>query len=206
AASPRRHHAVGCASYAATSLIWPDGLVTGDERASRGNATSTTSRWRTSGRHARRTSSMPRSSSTPKSPYDARHPVRRGRRRVPPRSAGRRAGTRPARPTDHVLLGRSERRVSHADARGLVAQRRLDRWGWAGFRREGQPPVKFEAVFARARREGYRITMHCDVDQENSVEHIRQCLEEIEVEAITPRGEAWHLIVAESPELRVSDE
>jgi len=50
--------------------------------------------------------------------------------------------------------------------------------------------VKFEAVFARARREGYRITMHCDVDQENSVEHIRQCLEEIEVEAITPRGEA----------------
>jgi adenosine deaminase len=49
---------------------------------------------------------------------------------------------------------------------------------------KGNPPVKFKEVFARARREGYRLTMHCDVDQENSVEHIRQCLEEIEVERI----------------------
>jgi len=49
---------------------------------------------------------------------------------------------------------------------------------------KGNPPVKFREVFARARREGYRLTMHCDVDQENSVEHIRQCLEEIEVERI----------------------
>ncbi len=49
---------------------------------------------------------------------------------------------------------------------------------------KGNPPVKFREVFARARREGYRITMHCDVDQENSVEHIRQCLDEIEVERI----------------------
>ena len=49
---------------------------------------------------------------------------------------------------------------------------------------KGNPPVKFKEVFARARREGYRLTMHCDVDQENSVEHIRQCLDEIEVERI----------------------
>jgi adenine deaminase len=49
---------------------------------------------------------------------------------------------------------------------------------------KGNPPVKFKEVFVRARREGYRLTMHCDVDQENSVEHIRQCLEEIEVERI----------------------
>jgi adenosine deaminase len=49
---------------------------------------------------------------------------------------------------------------------------------------KGNPPVKFKEVFARARREGYRLTMHCDVDQQNSVEHIRQCLEEIEVERI----------------------
>jgi adenosine deaminase len=49
---------------------------------------------------------------------------------------------------------------------------------------KGNPPVKFREVFTRARREGYRLTMHCDVDQENSVEHIRQCLEEIEVERI----------------------
>ena len=49
---------------------------------------------------------------------------------------------------------------------------------------KGNPPVKFKDVFARARREGYRLTMHCDVDQENSVEHIWQCLDEIRVERI----------------------
>ena len=38
------------------------------------------------------------------------------------------------------------------------------------------PPVKFKAVFARARAEGYRLTMHCDVDQEDSTRHIRQTL------------------------------
>ena len=48
----------------------------------------------------------------------------------------------------------------------------------------GNPPVKFKEVFARARREGYRLTMHCDVDQENSVGHIWQCLDEIKVERI----------------------
>jgi adenine deaminase len=49
---------------------------------------------------------------------------------------------------------------------------------------KGNPPVKFKDVFARARREGYRLTLHCDVDQENSVEHIWQCLDEIRVERI----------------------
>ena len=48
----------------------------------------------------------------------------------------------------------------------------------------GNPPVKFKEVFARARREGYRLTMHCDVDQVNSVGHIWQCLDEIRVERI----------------------
>jgi adenine deaminase len=48
----------------------------------------------------------------------------------------------------------------------------------------GNPPVKFKEVFARAREEGYRLTMHCDVDQENSVGHIWQCLDEIKVERI----------------------
>lgn len=46
------------------------------------------------------------------------------------------------------------------------------------------PPRKFTDVFARARDNGFRLTMHCDVDQENSVEHIRQCLDEIGVERI----------------------
>ena len=49
---------------------------------------------------------------------------------------------------------------------------------------KGNPPVKFKEVFAKARREGFRLTMHCDVDQESSVEHIWQCLDEIGVERI----------------------
>jgi adenosine deaminase len=49
---------------------------------------------------------------------------------------------------------------------------------------KNNPPVKFKDVVARARREGYRLTMHCDVDQENSVEHIWQCLDVIRVERI----------------------
>ncbi len=48
----------------------------------------------------------------------------------------------------------------------------------------GNPPSKFAAAFAQARAEGYQITMHCDVDQENSTEHIRQCLEIIGVDRI----------------------
>jgi adenine deaminase len=49
---------------------------------------------------------------------------------------------------------------------------------------QDNPPVKFKNVFARARSEGYRLTMHCDVDQANSVEHIWQCLNDIGVERI----------------------
>lgn len=48
----------------------------------------------------------------------------------------------------------------------------------------GNPPAKFREVFARAREAGLRLTMHCDVDQPNGVEHIRQVLEEIGVERI----------------------
>jgi adenosine deaminase len=46
------------------------------------------------------------------------------------------------------------------------------------------PPVKFKTVFRRAREEGYLLTMHCDVDQQDSVAHIRQCLDEIDVARI----------------------
>ena len=48
----------------------------------------------------------------------------------------------------------------------------------------GNPPEKFAAVFKRARQEGYRLTMHCDVDQENSIGNIRTVLHEIGVERI----------------------
>jgi adenosine deaminase len=46
------------------------------------------------------------------------------------------------------------------------------------------PPVKFAEVFRRARTEGYRLTMHCDVDQQDSIEHLRQCLDVIGVDRI----------------------
>ncbi len=46
------------------------------------------------------------------------------------------------------------------------------------------PPVKFRKVFERARKEGLKLTMHCDVDQKNTREHLRQCLEEIGVDRI----------------------
>jgi adenosine deaminase len=49
---------------------------------------------------------------------------------------------------------------------------------------KGNPPVKFAEVFAHARNHGYRLTMHCDVDQDDSVTHIRQCLDDIGVERI----------------------
>ena len=46
------------------------------------------------------------------------------------------------------------------------------------------PPVKFAEVFEAARAAGYRLTMHCDVDQTDSLENIRQCLDVIGVERI----------------------
>lgn len=49
---------------------------------------------------------------------------------------------------------------------------------------KGNPPSKFAEVFKRARAEGYRLTMHCDVNQENTLHHIRQCLDEIGVDRI----------------------
>ena len=49
---------------------------------------------------------------------------------------------------------------------------------------KNHPPRKFANVFQRAREEGYLLTMHCDVDQEDSVAHIRQCVDEIGVDRI----------------------
>lgn len=42
------------------------------------------------------------------------------------------------------------------------------------------PPEKFDAVFRRAKQEGYRVTVHCDVDQANSVQHIWQALDYVD--------------------------
>ena len=46
------------------------------------------------------------------------------------------------------------------------------------------PPVKFAEVFAKARAEGYKLTMHCDVNQKDILGHIRECLELIQVDRI----------------------
>lgn len=48
----------------------------------------------------------------------------------------------------------------------------------------GNPPLKFKEVFKQAKKEGFHLTMHCDIDQENSIEHIRQVLMDIGVERI----------------------
>jgi len=46
------------------------------------------------------------------------------------------------------------------------------------------PPSKFAEVFAEARREGFKLTMHCDVNQDDIVEHMWQCLDLIDVDRI----------------------
>ncbi|MEW9547850.1 adenosine deaminase [Nonomuraea sp. NPDC050783] len=49
---------------------------------------------------------------------------------------------------------------------------------------KGNPPAKFADVYARARQEGYLLTMHCDVDQDGAIEHIRQAVEDIRVDRL----------------------
>ena len=49
---------------------------------------------------------------------------------------------------------------------------------------KNNPPSKFAKVFARARDEGFLLTMHCDVNQEDSVAHIWECVDLIGVSRI----------------------
>lgn len=60
----------------------------------------------------------------------------------------------------------------------------------------GNPPEKFAGVFARARAEGYFLTMHCDVDQPGTLTHLRQALVDIGVDRIDHGSNA-----IEDPEL-----
>lgn len=48
----------------------------------------------------------------------------------------------------------------------------------------GNPPEKFSEVFAAAKDAGYRLTMHCDIDQEQSISNIATVLHTIGVERI----------------------
>jgi len=42
-----------------------------------------------------------------------------------------------------------------------------------------RPPVLFEEVFSRARKDGFRLTAHCDVGKTYPIEHIRQVVSDI---------------------------
>ena len=46
------------------------------------------------------------------------------------------------------------------------------------------PPEKFKEIFKQAKKDGLHITMHCDIDQIDSIKHIRTCLKDIKVERI----------------------
>lgn len=46
------------------------------------------------------------------------------------------------------------------------------------------PPVKFAEVFAKAKAMGFKLTMHCDVNQLNTLQHISQCIGDIKVDRI----------------------
>jgi adenosine deaminase len=46
------------------------------------------------------------------------------------------------------------------------------------------PPAKFAEVFDKARDEGFKLTIHCDVNQKDIVDHIRECLDLIAVDRI----------------------
>ena len=46
------------------------------------------------------------------------------------------------------------------------------------------PPLKFARQFEEAASAGLHITTHCDIDQKDSIEHIRQALEIMEVERL----------------------
>jgi adenosine deaminase len=48
----------------------------------------------------------------------------------------------------------------------------------------GNPPEKFASLFARAREAGYRLTMHCDIDQVGSIDNIRTVLQDIRTDRI----------------------
>jgi adenosine deaminase len=46
------------------------------------------------------------------------------------------------------------------------------------------PPIKYTEVYGKAREQGYRVTAHCDVDQENSIKHIWECLDVLKTDRI----------------------
>ncbi|MBC8345499.1 MAG: adenosine deaminase [Candidatus Marinimicrobia bacterium] len=48
----------------------------------------------------------------------------------------------------------------------------------------GNPPVKFTSFYQEAKRQGYYLTIHNDVDEANSVEHIWQAIDILKVDRL----------------------
>jgi adenosine deaminase len=46
------------------------------------------------------------------------------------------------------------------------------------------PPIKFSKVFSEVKKMGLKLTMHCDVNQQNSLIHIEQCISDIQIDRI----------------------
>lgn len=46
------------------------------------------------------------------------------------------------------------------------------------------PPSKFSQVFRKARSHGLKLTMHCDVNQQDILSHMWECLNDIDVDRI----------------------
>ncbi|MCT2399126.1 adenosine deaminase [Novosphingobium mangrovi (ex Huang et al. 2023)] len=61
---------------------------------------------------------------------------------------------------------------------------------------KGNPPEKFAEHFAKARAAGLHVTMHCDVNQENTLGNIRTALVDLKAERIDHGGN-----IVQSPEL-----
>ncbi|MGM0549370.1 MAG: adenosine deaminase [Bacillota bacterium] len=46
------------------------------------------------------------------------------------------------------------------------------------------PPLKFAKLFEMAKNDGYQITMHCDIDQKDSIKHIEDVLYKVKTSRI----------------------
>ncbi len=101
---------------------------------------------------------------------------------------GRRAGAEAFGVEAHLIMAiHRERSVESAMEALDQAARHRDKilgLGLDSGPEEGNPPAKFEAVYARAREEGYHLTIHCDVDQPSSIRHIWQSIDLLRVERI----------------------
>ena len=61
---------------------------------------------------------------------------------------------------------------------------------------KGHPPIQFAAHFAKARAAGLKVTAHCDLNQDDILEHLRQAIVDLKVDRIDHGGN-----ILQSPEL-----